>query len=177
VSETSERVEHYATAFLEIAKTEGHLAEVEDELFRFARAYTASDELRLALTDPHLPVANKVSVVQDLLERKALATSQALVLAVVVAGRAGELEQIVDRFVELAVAEREHEVAEVRSAVPLSDEDVQRLREALSRATRKNVEVKVVIDPEVMGGIVTRMGDLVIDGSVRHRLDQLREQI
>ncbi len=94
-----------------------------------------------------------------------------------VAGRAGEIEAIVDRFVELAVAEREREVAEVRSAVPLSDADIERLREALSRATKKNVEVKVVVDPEVLGGIVTRMGDLVIDGTVRHRLDQLREQI
>ena len=177
MSETTDRIEAYAKAFLEVARTEGHLAEVEDELFRFARAYNASDELRLALTDPNLPIARKVAVVQDLMERKALATSQALVLAVVVSGRAGELENIVDKFVELAVAERAHEVAEVRSAVPLSDEDVERLRDALSRSTRKNVEVKVIIDPEVMGGIVTKMGDLVIDGSVRHRLDQLREQI
>jgi F-type H+-transporting ATPase subunit delta len=177
VSETSDRVESYARAFLEVARAEGHVAEVEDELFRFARAYSASDELRLALTDPNLPVARKAAVIQDLLERKALAVSLALVLAVVVAGRAGELEQMVDRFVELAVAERAREVAEVRSAVPLSDDDIARLREALSQATRKNVEVKVVIDPDVMGGIVTKMGDLVIDGSVRHRLDQLREQI
>ena len=177
MSDTGDRIESYAQAFLEIARAEGHLAEVEDELFRFARAYNASDELRLALTDPQLPLTRKVAVVQELLERKALATSQALVLAVVVAGRAGELEQIVDRFVQLAVGEREHEVAEVRSAVALSDADVDRLREALSRATRKNVEVKVVVDPTVMGGIVTKMGDLVIDGSVRHRLDQLREQI
>jgi len=177
VSNASDRVASYAQAFLEVARAEGHLAEVEDELFRFARAYTASEELRLALTDPNLPVDRKVAVIQDLLERKALAVSQALVLAVVVVGRAGELEQIVDKFVELAVAERAHEVAEVRSAVPLSDEDVERLRQALSQATRKNVEVKVVVDPDVMGGIVTKMGDLVIDGSVRHRLDQLREQI
>jgi len=177
VSETTDRIESYAKAFLEIARTEGHLAEVEDELFRFARAYNASEELRLALTDPNLPIARKVAVVQDLMERKALATSQALVLAVVVSGRAGELENIVDKFVELAVAERAHEVAEVRSAVPLSDDDVERLRDALSRSTRKNVEVKVIVDPEVMGGIVTKIGDLVIDGSVRHRLDQLREQI
>ena len=177
MSNTSDRIESYAKAFLEVARTEGNLAEIEDELFRFARAYEASDELRLALTDPNLPLARKVAVIQDLLERKALAVSQALVLAVVVAGRAGELENIVDKFVELAVAERAHEVAEVRSAVPLSDEDIERLRDALSRATRKNVEVKVVVDPDVMGGIVTKMGDLVIDGSVRHRLDQLREQI
>jgi F-type H+-transporting ATPase subunit delta len=174
---SNDRIEPYAKAYLEIARAEGHLAEVEDELFRFARAFAASDELRLALTDPQLPVARKASVIQDLLERKALPTTQALVLAAVVAGRAADLEPIVDRFVELAVAEREHEVAEVRTAVPLSQADIDRLTEALSRATRKNVEVKVVIDPDVMGGIVTKMGDLVIDGTVRHRLDQLREQI
>jgi F-type H+-transporting ATPase subunit delta len=61
--------------------------------------------------------------------------------------------------------------------VPLSDADVERLRVALSQSTRKNVEVKVVVDPDVMGGIVTKIGDLIIDGSVRHRLDQLHEQI
>jgi F-type H+-transporting ATPase subunit delta len=177
VSTTSDRVESYAQAFLEVARAEGHLAEVEDELFRFANAYNESDELRLALTDPGLPVDRKVGVIQDLLERKALAVSQALVIATVVAGRAGELEQIVSRFVQLAVSERAHELAEVRSAVPLSDDDVARLQQALSEATRKNVEVKVVVDPEVMGGVVTKIGDLVIDGTVRHRLDQLREQI
>jgi F-type H+-transporting ATPase subunit delta len=173
----SDRVESYARAFIEIARAEGRLNEVEDELFRFARVFASSDELRLALTDPQLPAVRKVAVLEDLLGHKALATSEALALLVVVAGRAAELEAVVDRFVELAVAERDREVAEVRSAVPLTDADVERLREALSRATKKNVEVKVVVDPEVLGGIVTRMGDLVIDGSVRHRLDQLREQI
>jgi F-type H+-transporting ATPase subunit delta len=174
---SSDRVESYARAFIDVARAEGRLNEVEDELFRFARVFASSDELRLALTDPQLPAVRKVAVIEDLLGHKALATSEALVLLVVIAGRAADLEAVVDRFVELAVAERDREVAEVRSAVPLTDGDVERLREALSRATKKNVEVKVVIDPEVLGGIVTRMGDLVIDGSVRHRLDQLREQI
>ena len=173
----SDRVESYARAFLEIAKAEGHVGEVEDELFRFARSLASSDELRLALTDPQLPAARKVSVIDDLLGQKALVTTEALVLLVVVAGRAADLEAIVDRFVELAVAERDKEVAEVRSAVPLSADDVAKLEQALSQATKKNVEVKVVVDPEVLGGIVTRMGDLVIDGTVRHRLDQLREQL
>ena len=173
----SDRVESYARAFVEIAKAEGHVGEVEDELFRFARSLASSDDLRLALTDPQLPAARKVAVIDDLLGKKALVTTEALVLLVVTAGRASDLEAIVDRFVELAVAERDKEVAEVRSAVPLSDEDVAKLAAALSKATKKNVEVKVVVDPEVLGGIVTRMGDLVIDGTVRHRLDQLKEQI
>lgn len=173
----TERVEAYARALLEIAEAEGLLAEIEDELFRFARTFEANDDLRLALIDPALPATNKVAIIEQLLGAKALITSEALALLVVTAGHAGELEAIVDEFVRLAASKREHVVAEVRSAVPLSDDAVARLTDALANATKKNVEVRVVIDPEVMGGIVTRMGDLVIDGTVRHRLDQLREQL
>jgi F-type H+-transporting ATPase subunit delta len=65
----------------------------------------------------------------------------------------------------------------VRSAVPLDDAQRQRIADALSHATRKQVEVKVIVDESVMGGIVATIGDTVIDGTVRHRLDQLKEQI
>ena len=174
---SSDRVESYARAFLEIARAEGRLSEMEDELFRFARTYGSSDELRLALTDPQLPTVRKVGVIEDLLGHKALATSEALVLLVVTAGRSSDLEAIVDRFVELAAAGREREVAEVRSAIELDDAQVARLAEALGRATGKAVEVKVIIDPSVLGGLVARIGDTVIDGSVRHRLDQMKAQL
>ena len=108
---------------------------------------------------------------------KALPTSVALVNLVVSAGRISDLAAIVDRFVQLAAAERQHAVAEVRSAVPLDDEQRARLADALGRATCKNIEVKVIVDPSVLGGLVATIGDTVIDGTVRHRLDQLKEQI
>lgn len=174
---SSSRVEAYAHALLEVARAEGHLAEVEDELFRFARTFDSSDELRLALGDPGLPAERRVAVVQDLLGGKALQASVALAQFVVAAGRAGELSEIVDRFVELSAAERRRAVAEVRSAIPLTAEQKEKLREALNHATGKEVEVKLVVDPTVLGGVVARIGDVVIDGSVRRRLDQLREQI
>jgi F-type H+-transporting ATPase subunit delta len=171
------RIEAYARAMLEVARAEGRLAEVEDELFRFARTVDGSDDLRMALSDPALPADRRVAVVQDLLGAKALQTSVALSEFVVSAGRAGDLSEIVDRFVELSAAERSKAVAEVRSAVPLSSDQVERLRDALANATNKDVEVRVVVDPSVLGGIVARVGDVVIDGSVRHRLEQLKEQI
>ncbi len=173
----SPRVEAYARALLEVARVEGHVAEVEDELFRFARTFDGSDDLRMALSNPSLPAERRVAVVEDLLGAKALQTSVALAEFIVSAGRAGELPDIVDRFVELAAAERRQAVAEVRSAVALTDDQLERLRAALQRATGKDVEVKVVIDPTVLGGVVARVGDVVIDGSVRHRLEQLKEQI
>jgi F-type H+-transporting ATPase subunit delta len=173
----SERIEAYADAMLLVARTEGYLTDVEDDLFRFARTVEGNDELRLALTDRNLPTERRLAVVEDLMGGKALAASVALASMVVAAGRAGDLTQIVDRFVAAAAAERDQEVAEVRSAIALTDEQVARLAAALSTATGKAVEVKVVVDPTVLGGLVSRLGDLVIDGTVRHRLDQLKEQI
>ena len=173
----NERVEAYAAAMVGIARAEGHLALVEDDLFRFARAFEASDELRLALTDPALPIERRLGVVDELTGGRALATSTALLGLLVSGDQARDLPEIVDRFIELAAAERQHEVAEVRSAIPLDDSQVQRLASALSKATGKNVEVRVIVDPSVLGGLVAQVGDTVIDGTVRHRLDQLRAQL
>jgi F-type H+-transporting ATPase subunit delta len=65
----------------------------------------------------------------------------------------------------------------VRSAIPLEDETVERLRSALAKATGKQVEVKVVVDPTVVGGIVARVGDTVIDGSIARRVESLRQAV
>jgi F-type H+-transporting ATPase subunit delta len=173
----SARLDAYARAILEIAIAEGYLAESEDELFRFARAFEASDELRMALSDPALPADRRMAVVEQLLPGASLATSRAVASFIVGIGRGHDLPAIVDRFIALAAESRSHEVAEVRSAVALTDTQVADLAAALSRATGKRVEVKVVVDEKVLGGIVARVGDTVIDGSVRYRLDQLRATV
>jgi F-type H+-transporting ATPase subunit delta len=174
---TDQRIDGYANALFEVARVEGSLLEVEDELFRFARTLEANDELRSVLTDEAVPVARRQGVVEDLLGGKASPVTANLVQFVIGAGRARQLPQIIDRLVQRAAAAKESVVGEVRSAVPLTDEQKTRLAEALGKATGKNVEVKVVIDPSVLGGLVAQVGDQVIDGSVRARLDQLREQI
>jgi F-type H+-transporting ATPase subunit delta len=173
----ADRIEAYATALLEVARAEGMLGEVEDDLFRFARVFEGNDDLRMALTDPSLPTDRRMGVVEELMGGKALNVSAALASFVVGIGRAAELPQIVDRFVKLAASERDHEVAEVRSAVPLDQGQRDRLAVALSQATGKQVEVKVIVDEKVLGGLVARIGDTVIDGTIRHRLEQLKETI
>ena len=65
----------------------------------------------------------------------------------------------------------------MRTAIELTEDQRQRLAEALGRSTGKNIDVKVIVDPSVLGGIVTQIGDVVIDGSVRYRIAQLKEQI
>lgn len=173
----ADRIERYATALFEVASAEGTLGEVEDELFRFARTLEGSDELREALTDPGIPASRRQQIVEDLLGRRASPVTTALVSFVVGVGRGGDLPAIIDRLVARAATSRHHEVAEVRSVVELTEEQRTRLAAALSNATGKQVEVKVTIDPGILGGLVAQVGDTVIDGSVRHRLNQLRERL
>jgi F-type H+-transporting ATPase subunit delta len=173
----ADRVDVYARALLDIVSAEGHLDDVEDELFRFARIVEGNDDLRMALSNPGLPLDRRAAIVDELLDNRALPVTRAIATFVVAAGRGHDLPAIVDRFVDLAAQTRERTVAEVRSAVALDDGQQRRIAEALSRATGKQVEVKVIVDESVLGGIVATVGDTVIDGTVRHRLDQLKEQI
>jgi F-type H+-transporting ATPase subunit delta len=164
----------YAEALFGVARAEGTLGEVEDELFRFSQTLQGSDELRDALTDPSIPASRRQQIIEDLLGGRASSTTVALVSLVVGTGRARELPTIIRQLVDMSAAEANKEVAEVRSAIDLNDDQRKRLAEALGQATGKQVEVKVVVDPSVLGGIVAQVGDTVIDGSVRGRLDQLK---
>ena len=171
------RIDGYATAILEVAKAEDELARVGDELFRIARAVESSDELRDALTDPRLPMERKKGVVDDLLGGKTTMLSLNFVNFVVGAGMASDLPAIADRLAEKAAAERNKAIAEVRSAIALDDATVSRLQESLSKATGKDIEVKTVVDPAVLGGIVARVGDTVIDGTLTHRMQEVRDTL
>jgi F-type H+-transporting ATPase subunit delta len=171
------RVDGYAAGIFDIARAEGSLETVEDELFRFARILEGNDALRETLTDQGLPPDKRQAIVEDLLGGKASPLTAQLVSLVVGLGRAKDLPDIINRLVERAAAERQRAVAEVRSAIPLDEGVQKRLAEALSQALDKQVEVKVIVDPSVLGGLVTRVGDTVIDGTVRHRLEQLKESL
>jgi F-type H+-transporting ATPase subunit delta len=171
------RIEGYAKALFEIARAEGSLDEVEDELFRFARSYESSDALRNALTDDMIPAAKRQAIVEDLLGGKATSTTTQLVSMVVGSGRGSDLPAIIDILVARASSSKNLEVAEARTAVPLTQDQEDRLRAALANATGKQVNLKVVVDPSVLGGIIATVGDTVIDGSVRTRLDQLKARL
>ena len=173
----TDRNDAYAAALLEIAKAEGNLDTVEDELFRVARTIESNEALRSTLTDQAIPVDRRQKIVEALLDGKASPVTTALVSFVVGAGRSRNLPEIIDRLVARAAEERREAVAEVRTAYPLDEDHRQKLADALSKATGKHVSLKVVVDPTVMGGVIATIGDTVIDGTIRHRLDQLRESL
>ncbi|MFA5775036.1 MAG: ATP synthase F1 subunit delta [Ilumatobacteraceae bacterium] len=170
-------IEAYARALFEIAEAEGHVDIVENELFRVARAFESNEQLRSTLTDATIPADRRQNIVDQLLGGKASNTTTQLVSLVVGSGRSKDLPAIIDTLVKRASSEKELEVAEVRSAVELSADQQKRLAAALTKATGKQVNLKVVVDPAVIGGLVATVGDEVIDDTVRTRLEQLKSRI
>lgn len=172
-----EQVRGYAQALFSVAAAEDVLDEVDDELFRFARTVEREGRLRDALTDPALPADRKRAVLADVLGERANPLTVNLLGFIVEQGRARDLPAIVDEMVALAAERRQAAVAEVRTAIPLDEEHARRLTEALELATGKRIDLKLVVDPTVVGGVVARVGDQVIDGSVRRRLELARERL
>lgn len=165
----------YADALFAVASVEADSARVEDELFRLAQVLRADDGLQSSLEDQSIPASRRQQIVEDLLGGRASAATTAVVSMVVAAGRASRLPAIIDTFVERRVVSRNKTVARVRSAIELTDEQVERLTAALNGSTGKDIELKVVVDSSVLGGVVTEIDNDIIDGSVRRRLGQLRE--
>jgi len=170
-------IDGYAGALFAVARVEDALPAVEDELYAFAKALEQDTPLREALTDAALPAENKKSVIDEILGERANPLTVSLLGFVVDAGRAREIPKIVQRLAEVAAGEREHALAEVRAAVPLTDAQRERIAAALSTATGRTVEVKVVIDPSVVGGVVARVGDEVFDGTLATRLEDAKQRL
>ena len=170
-------IEGYARALFEVARAEGTLDEVEDELFRFARSYESSDALRNALTDEHIPAEKRQAIVEDLLGGKTTTTTIQLVSMVVGSGRSRDIPAIVDSLVARASSAKQLDVAEVRTAVELTDDQRARLKAALENATGKSINLKTIVDPSVVGGVVATIGDTVIDDTVRTRIEQLKSRL
>jgi F-type H+-transporting ATPase subunit delta len=167
----------YAQALFNVVSAEGELDRVEDELFRFGKVLQTNHELKQSLSDQSLEVAQREKVLEELLEGKVSPHTLGLVKFIVAQGRARQLPQILEGLSQLAAEARNTVVAEVRSAVPLDSKQRDRLEKSLSKATGKKVEVKVIVDPSLIGGVVTKVGDTVIDGTIKRRLEQLREQV
>ena len=172
---SDEKIQSYAQAILAVASAESNAAQIEDEIYRFSQVLQSSEELKSTLSDASIPSTRRQQIVEDLLDGQVTQTTVALVSMIVAAGMGSDIKAIADKVVGLGAESRDKAVAEVYSVVDLSSDQQQRLAAALKSATGKDVEMKVIIDESVMGGLLVQIEDEVIDGTVRTRLKQLRE--
>lgn len=170
-------VDAFVESIVSLAEAEGVLAQVESEFSSVVRTIDSSDDLRSKLNDELLPSEVRQQIVEKLLGGKAHRLTTQLIALVIGAGHARSLRVIAERVSSKVAHGSGREVAEVRSAVALTEDQQRRLADALKKATGSDVNLKVIVDPSVVGGLVATVGDKVIDGSVRNRLDQLKSRL
>lgn len=164
-------------AVLGIAERAGSLDDVEDQLFRFGRILEGEPRLLLALEDPLAPADRKVALLDRLVGDRVDPTTRQLLEHAVRAPRGHGLEQAVTALVELAAARRERYVAYVTAPAPLTEQQEGRLTAALGRVYGRQISLQVTVDPQLLGGLVVRVNDEVIDGSVVSRLAAIRQRM
>ena len=171
----SKRVEAYAAGLYQLALAEDSVDRVSDELHRVSALLERSESLRDSLGNSSLPAEKRQAAIEELLGARASKLTVQMVSMLVGLGRVRDLPEIVTALLSQVAAERSRQVAEVRSAVPLNEDQLKRLTTALGTMLGQPVDLRVIVDPSVMGGLVARVGDVVIDGTVRHRLELLKE--
>ena len=172
-----EVIHGYAEALFNVVQAEGEIERVEDELYRFSKVLDGNHELKQALSDKAIDRGQRTKVLEDLLADKVSPHTLGLLTFIVGQGRARQMPQILEELSKLAAEARNAVVADVRSATPLDSRQRTALEAALSKATGKKVAVKVMVDPSLIGGIVAKIGETIIDGSVKRRLEQLKDQV
>lgn len=166
----------YAEAVLGDVGQATELEEVEDELFRFARVVESNPALRSALSDQSAPPEQRHGILDDLLAQKAHAATLQL-SHLVLYGRVRDLVSSLDWLSEQAARARGWRVARVRSGLPVDADEQARLSEALERLTGHPVDLQITADPDAIGGAVIEIGDVLVDASLRRRLEQVQEHL
>ncbi|WP_370325708.1 ATP synthase F1 subunit delta [Euzebya sp.] len=169
-------VHSYGSAVIAIGRAEGVADRVADELYQFAAAVDGRPELRATLTDPSVALEARSAAVAELLGRAHPATGAAVQM-LLAADRIRHISEIADAAVTESAEARGASVAQVRSAKPLGDAQRRALESALTQRVGRPVELKVTVDPDLLGGVVVQLGDTVIDGSMVKRLTDLRSSL
>jgi F-type H+-transporting ATPase subunit delta len=168
-------IDGYAQALLDVIEAEGDADRLSDELFRVAKEFGESEDLQGALADPSIPVDRKQSIISDLIGKRASTVTVALLNMLAGVGKITDLPEMTRRMMELSAEAQGEVVADITSAIELDAATQERLAATLASVTGRKIKLHVTVDPSVVGGLVAQVEDTLFDGSVRSRLQDLRE--
>jgi len=166
----------YARALFEVASERGVLDTVREQLAQFADALSADRRLEVFFVSPYLSTAEKTDGLRRMVEG-ADETFMSFLETLVERQRMGETFHIRERYQELWDAEMRLLPVEVTSAVALDEETVRSIGERIGSGTGNTIQLKTVVDPDILGGVVLRVGNTILDASIKTRLEQLRKQV
>jgi F-type H+-transporting ATPase subunit delta len=166
----------YAEAAFELAREADAFDAWERDLRELGRVM-AVPELREVIEHPAVPYGEKAKVLRRAVGERIAAEPIGLVLLMVRRGRPSAVPTMIERFEDLVRRERGIARAEVRTALPLDDQQRNDVVERLGELTAKRIEVSEIVDESLIGGISVRIGDILYDASVRARLERLRARL
>ena len=166
----------YARALFEVAEEHGLLDEVHEDLNAFAKALHDNREFAVFFFSPYFSTEEK----KDGLKRSVTDASPVFMNfleALIERHRMPAIFRIRDRYQDMWEEARDLLPVEVTSAVALDESTVESIGERIGEQTKRTVELSSKVDPDILGGIVLRVGNVILDGSIRNRLEQLRKQV
>ena len=171
-----EAAQVYARALFEVASDRSVLERVRDELAQFADTLAADRQMEVFFFSPHFSTAEKKDGLARLIE-DADQTFMSFLETLVERHRMPEVFRIRERYNALYDAEMKLLPVEVTSAVELDEETVRAIGESIGRGTGNKVQVTSVVDPDILGGVSLRVGNVILDASIRNKLNLLRKQV
>jgi F-type H+-transporting ATPase subunit delta len=166
----------YAQAALELALQHNNLDEWRRDMATLVAIWEQS-RIALRLNDPKLGRARRVQEARELLKGRINSLALNLVLLLVERGRAALVPQVAQAFERLERERERRATAYVISALPLTDVQRKNLQSALSLRTELTIDLAETVDPAIIGGLIVRIGDELIDASVAGRLRRIEAQL
>jgi F-type H+-transporting ATPase subunit delta len=173
-----ELARRYTTAVFELAKSSGALDSVAGDLDKVVQTLAVDEKLRKKLNSPLLTAEKQVELVREVAKALKLGSVTTNFLLIVARNRRVKyLDEIINAF-QTKIAEEKGELkAIVTSAEKLSDEQVKQLESELSKKTGKAVQIQEHVEPDIIGGLIVKIGSKMVDYSVRSRLNKLKNQM
>lgn len=167
----------YASAFFAIARERDKMDEYEGELETVIKTVESNDDLRKALANQLLEASVKKDIIDQVFTGMVSETTVDFLKVILDKRREAFLKDIYNEFVVSANEARNIRDAEVTAAKELTEADLEAIKTKLAVLTGKNIRLTAKVDPSLLGGLVIRLGDKIIDGSVTKRLELLKEAL
>jgi F-type H+-transporting ATPase subunit delta len=166
----------YAGAIFDLGLKQNALDRTLDDVREIAQVF-ANRKLSYLLLEPKIPAQRKEKAIRQALANKVLPTSLNLALLLVQRELIEAMPNIARELENLVLDYKNQAVAEVTTATNIDDVQKNLIKQALEKQTGKTILIETRVRPEILGGVVARVGDKVIDGSIRHRLNVLRQRL
>ena len=168
---------YYAQAVFNVARAENMVDQVEDELRQLKDDITNNLELKKNLTDPSIENYEKIKVMLEILGDDGSKAIKSFAAMMIILDAIDSFEQTYKDFVELANQLKRQVSIEVISVIQLDKEILDEIKENVDKKTGLDVRIKNVLDKNIIGGIVIKIGDKVIDLSIKDKLEDLKNKL